>query len=188
MTPRSAVDQLNDGWYPVARSRDLDTPCPAVLLGRRLVAFRGDDGSARVLPDRCLHRGGSLHRGAVIGDAIECPYHGWRWRGSDGSCVGVPAESAAANRTVGALAALPAVDRYGLIWTCLGEPAAGPPELAGCGHGLSFTAAEPVDVIGTARPAITTTRANGGTLIWACSPVREGAWRVFPVTVAEPER
>src|SRR5258708_2814794 len=67
---------LRRGWYPVARAVDLDRPRQVTLLGRRLVVFRTAHGQPRVLADRCLHRGGALHLGAVIDDSIECPYHG----------------------------------------------------------------------------------------------------------------
>ena len=84
MTPENPSAATRRDWYPVARAVDLEPPQQVTLLGRRLVAFRTADGRPRVLLDRCLHRGGTLHRGAVIGESIECPYHGWQWRGADG--------------------------------------------------------------------------------------------------------
>ena len=90
MTPENPSAATRHDWYPVARAVDLEHPQQVTLLGRRLVAFRTADGRPRVLLDRCLHRGGTLHRGAVIGDSIECPYHGWQWRGADGQCVYIP--------------------------------------------------------------------------------------------------
>jgi phenylpropionate dioxygenase-like ring-hydroxylating dioxygenase large terminal subunit len=119
-----------------------------MLLGRRLVVFRTLDGYPRVLPDRCLHRGGALHRGAVIGDSIECPHHGWRWRGADGRCVyirshGPPTPIPRAN----VIEAFPAVERYGLVWTCVGDPLTGPPHLPELEpRGISYTAGVPVDI------------------------------------------
>jgi phenylpropionate dioxygenase-like ring-hydroxylating dioxygenase large terminal subunit len=100
------------------------------LLGRHLVVFRTADGQPRVLPDRCLHRGGALHRGAVVGDSVECPYHGWQWRGADGRCIYIPSNgpSAPIPKTA-AIGAFPAVERYGLVWTCVGDPLTGPPDL-----------------------------------------------------------
>ncbi len=147
------------------------------------MVFRITGGEVCVLPDRCLHRGGSLRRGAVVGDAIECPYHGWRWRGTDGRCVASPGVS---TRTTGTLAAKPAVDRYGLIWTSLGETPAEVPDLPGLGQGRSYATYEPVDIHCEARPVVTTTRTDRGRLIQFYSPVRQGVWRVFfSVTVTE---
>ena len=49
-------------WYPILRSEDLgpDTPQKAKVLGVNLVAFRAQEGKARVLSDTCTHRGASL--------------------------------------------------------------------------------------------------------------------------------
>jgi len=118
---------LRRGWFPVARAVDLDRPRKATVHGRRLVAFRTADGQPRVLADRCLHRGGTLHLGVVVGDSIECPYHGWQWRGVDGQCVHIPSNGPPAPIPKAAvIGAFPAVERYGLIWTCVGDPLTGP--------------------------------------------------------------
>jgi phenylpropionate dioxygenase-like ring-hydroxylating dioxygenase large terminal subunit len=148
MSSETRTAALRRGWYPVARAVDLDHPRKATLLGRRLVAFRTTDGQPRVLPDRCLHRGGALHLGAVVGDSIECPYHGWQWRGTDGQCVYIPSNgpSAPIPKTA-VISAFPAVERYGLVWTCIGEPLTGPPELPELEPlGMTYAAGEPVDV------------------------------------------
>jgi phenylpropionate dioxygenase-like ring-hydroxylating dioxygenase large terminal subunit len=59
-----------------------------------------------------------------------CPYHGWTF-GAAGRCVRVP--SATEGVPVPPRAHLPtvhAVERYGLVWLCPGEPVAGIPEIA----------------------------------------------------------
>jgi phenylpropionate dioxygenase-like ring-hydroxylating dioxygenase large terminal subunit len=148
MTSETRTAALRRGWYPVARAVDLDRPQQATLLGRRLVAFRTTDGRPRVLPDRCLHRGGALHLGAVIGDSIECPYHGWQWRGADGQCVYIPSNGPSAPiPKAAAIDACPAVERYGLVWTCIGDPLTGPPDLPELEPlGMTYAAGDPVDV------------------------------------------
>ena len=108
------------GWYPVLRGVDLGRPRQVRLLGRRLVVFRAADGAPRVLTDRCLHRGGELHRGIVTGDCIECPYHGWKFRGTDGRCVHVPGRTAAIP-TSAAIRVFPAVELHGLVWTHISD-------------------------------------------------------------------
>jgi phenylpropionate dioxygenase-like ring-hydroxylating dioxygenase large terminal subunit len=148
MTPQSRMAALRRGWYPIARAVDLDRPRQATLLGRRLVTFRSADNRPRVLPDRCLHRGGALHLGAVIGDSIECPYHGWQWRGADGHCVYIPSNGPSAPIPKAAVIdAFPAVERYGLVWTCIGDPLTGPPHLPELDPlGMTYAAGDPVDV------------------------------------------
>lgn len=148
ITTSMRINGLRRGWYPVARSTDLETPQPANLLGTRLVVFRTNGGEARVLANRCPHRGGAMHLGEVAADALECPYHGWQWRGSDGACVYIPSNGRAAPIPKNArVAAFPVVERYGLVWTCVGEPLTDPPELPELDLlGMTYAAGEPVDV------------------------------------------
>ena len=60
-------------WYPICTSEELDEgkPVRAETLGVRLVAFRDSNGSAHVLSDTCVHRGGSLGEGKVVGDHVQ---------------------------------------------------------------------------------------------------------------------
>jgi phenylpropionate dioxygenase-like ring-hydroxylating dioxygenase large terminal subunit len=56
------------------------------LDGRRVVVYRGRSGDVHAIDARCPHLGSDLGRGRVVGDAIECPYHGFRY-GRDGRCA-----------------------------------------------------------------------------------------------------
>lgn len=112
-------------WWPVARSVDVaGGPVRAVLLGERLAIYRGEDGVVRIRANRCAHRGGSLGHGAVKGNDLACPYHGWQYSGEDGHCTKVP--SLADQSKIPSKAAVkvyPVIERYGHVWTCLEEPA-----------------------------------------------------------------
>ncbi|XP_040066097.1 cholesterol 7-desaturase nvd-like [Ixodes scapularis] len=56
-----------------------------------LVAFRTRDGVACVADAYCPHLGAHLGAvGRVVGDCIECPYHGWRFSGTTGACTHAP--------------------------------------------------------------------------------------------------
>ena len=81
-------------WYPICRSDELaeSGPLRSKLLGMQYVAFRDSNGDPHVLSDTCVHRGGSLSKGKVIGDSLACPYHGWQY-GGDGKCTLVPSQS-----------------------------------------------------------------------------------------------
>jgi phenylpropionate dioxygenase-like ring-hydroxylating dioxygenase large terminal subunit len=134
-------------WFPVARDVGLASPVPAILLGTRLVVFRTGSGEVVVLRNRCPHRGGALHLGQVIGDTIQCPYHGWQF-GADGSCGHIPANPPGTlipkNAAVGGY---PVVVRYGLVWTCLGVPLTAAPYLPELeALEMTYLAGEPVDV------------------------------------------
>jgi len=124
------IDGLRDLWYAVARS---DEQSPA---GARRVRLLGDDytlwragGGRPVLAEAyCPHRGASLASASVADGRLVCCYHGWEFDGS-GSCVhipqldpGLPIPPKACLRT------WPVVERYGLVWACVGAPATdGPP-------------------------------------------------------------
>jgi nitrite reductase/ring-hydroxylating ferredoxin subunit len=80
-----------DGWYAVARSDELAAAVlPLRVLGRELVAFRGEDGRARVWGAHCPHLGAHLgFGGRVCGGGLVCPFHGWRFDG-EGRVAEVP--------------------------------------------------------------------------------------------------
>nr|XP_054919014.1 cholesterol 7-desaturase nvd-like [Dermacentor andersoni] len=82
-----------NGWIPVLESSELgvDDVIPLHAFGQELVAFRTADGVAHVLDAYCPHLGAHLGvLGRVVGDCIECPFHGWRFRGNNGACAYVP--------------------------------------------------------------------------------------------------
>ena len=59
--------------------------------GQELVVFRGESGQAFVVDAYCPHLGANLGVGGQIrGNCIECPFHGWTFRGEDGKCVKIP--------------------------------------------------------------------------------------------------
>jgi len=63
---------------------------PVEGFARHLVLYRGDDGTAHLFDAHCPHLGAHLgYGGRVVGNQIECPFHGWRFDGR-GQCVAVP--------------------------------------------------------------------------------------------------
>lgn len=149
-SPPSSEDvtlALRRCWQPVARLEDLeDGPRRAVLLGEPLAVFLTEKGEARVVADRCAHRGALLSMGKVCGESIQCPYHGWEWSGHDGSCTRIP--SLADQRQIPPLARIPSYPcrvHWGLVWTTLEEPLTDVPDVPWFdedewtwGHGTPF--------------------------------------------------
>jgi phenylpropionate dioxygenase-like ring-hydroxylating dioxygenase large terminal subunit len=91
------------------------------MLGQDFVLFRDSGGVARCLSNTCTHRGGSLADGKILGDCVQCPYHGWRFDG-EGHCVRIP--SLGANARIPArtrIDAYPTAERYGLVFAFLGD-------------------------------------------------------------------
>jgi phenylpropionate dioxygenase-like ring-hydroxylating dioxygenase large terminal subunit len=80
------------GWYRVAHSEELGARAvrPVRVFGQDLVLMRGEDGAARLFDAYCPHLGAHLgYGGAVVGNGLRCPFHGWRFDDS-GSCVSIP--------------------------------------------------------------------------------------------------
>ncbi|MFL6162969.1 MAG: Rieske 2Fe-2S domain-containing protein [Jatrophihabitantaceae bacterium] len=77
-----------------------DTVAEAELIdGQPMLVHAGDvpvllvriDGQLLAIDDRCTHRGGPLHEGEVSDGCVSCPWHGSRFRLTDGEVVAGPA-------------------------------------------------------------------------------------------------
>lgn len=116
----AAEAAMRRAWWPVARSVDLATPQPAILLGERLVVYRTESGRAVVQSRRCPHRGGDMCQGKVHGEAIGCPYHGWQFSAEDGVVSHVPSMPDQSKRPMKAqLKTYPVIEQWGHVWTVL---------------------------------------------------------------------
>lgn len=116
-------DILAGFWYAVAIAEDVkDAPVKARLLDVELLLFRGHNGAIILGLDRCPHRHVRLSAGRMVNGQIECPFHGMRF-GEGGRCQYVPALGRTARLPDNyRMTTFPAEERYGLVWTCLGDP------------------------------------------------------------------
>ena len=51
----------------------------AVRAGERWYALANVDGTLHAIDNNCLHNGGPLAKGSLVGRELACPWHGWRW-------------------------------------------------------------------------------------------------------------
>lgn len=82
-----------NGWFSIIASRDVPRghSCSVSVLGEHFAVFRGEDGKAYVLDAYCPHMGANIGVGGrVINNCLQCPFHGWTFRGDDGKCVDIP--------------------------------------------------------------------------------------------------
>ncbi|MAF84125.1 MAG: aromatic ring-hydroxylating dioxygenase subunit alpha [Gammaproteobacteria bacterium] len=117
-------------WYPIIKSDELghDMPEKAMVLGVNLVAFRDENGEARVLSDTCTHRGASLGGPWSMGSAprivdgcVVCPYHGWEF-GGDGECKNIPSIGYGTKTPPRAkVDSYPVQEKYGIVFAFLGD-------------------------------------------------------------------
>jgi nitrite reductase/ring-hydroxylating ferredoxin subunit/uncharacterized membrane protein len=82
----TAFEHGPEDWTPALDASMLadERPASAIVGDVEIVLVRRN-GSIHALADRCSHRGGALHDGELLGDCIECPLHGTRFRLDDGS-------------------------------------------------------------------------------------------------------
>ncbi|AUX45577.1 (2Fe-2S)-binding protein [Sorangium cellulosum] len=111
-------------WYPVLETSKVGRkPVGLLRLGERIVLFRGEDGEIRCFHDRCPHRGVALHLGRIVGNELECPYHGFRF-GDGGQCTAMPCEGRGARPPKGMAATVFTVrEAHGLVWLWWGASA-----------------------------------------------------------------
>lgn len=107
-------------WYVAAWSSEVTAkPVRRTICELPVVLYRTESGTAAALVDRCAHRAYPLSAGRVVGEAIECGYHGFTF-GSDGVCVRVPAQTTIPNRA--RVRAFPVLERDGWVWIWTGAP------------------------------------------------------------------
>jgi len=117
-------------WIPVLLASELPEPdCAPLrvrLLGEALVAFRTTSGRVGMIQNNCPHRGASLFLGRNEEHGLRCVYHGWKFDAA-GSCVDMPNEPAESDFKHKVRAtAYPTLERGGIIWTYMGDPAKQP--------------------------------------------------------------
>jgi phenylpropionate dioxygenase-like ring-hydroxylating dioxygenase large terminal subunit len=120
MFPRNA-------WYIAAWADEVaDKPLARRIGSEPVVLFRGEDGIAAALADRCCHRSAPLSLGRVVAEGIECGYHGLVIDGA-GRCVKVPGQRLIPSDAT--VRSYPLVEKNQFLWIWLGEPVLADPAL-----------------------------------------------------------
>ncbi len=86
-------DFVKDIWYFAGVSGDVKTGklIRTEIAGEPITLGRKQDGSVFALRDVCPHWAAPLSAGRIVGDTVECPYHGWRFGTETGQCTAIPA-------------------------------------------------------------------------------------------------
>jgi phenylpropionate dioxygenase-like ring-hydroxylating dioxygenase large terminal subunit len=113
---------IKNQWYAVELGHKVGaTPVQVRVFDQDLVLYRDSSGAIVAHSDICIHRGGSLAGGKVIGDCVQCPYHGWQFD-SSGSCTIIPANKPGLPIPKKArVDNYPCVERYGYVFVFLGD-------------------------------------------------------------------
>ncbi len=105
------------GWFVIGWSAEFPVGevRPLRYFGEDLVAYRDESGELHVLSGHCRHLGAHIgHGGKVVGDCVECPFHGWRW-GPDGTNRYIPYQPDRPNRAL-RLRVFPVREQYGCVF------------------------------------------------------------------------
>jgi len=115
-----------DQWYIAGYSSEFTgKPMARKILNQPLVFYRTAEGQPVALWGLCVHRYMPLERGHVEGDAIVCPYHGYKY-GQDGACIEIP--TGAKPSPHARLRNYPVVERASLVWIWMGDPERASPD------------------------------------------------------------
>ena len=98
-------------FHPVLRAGKLgDNPVRVQVNGYPIVLFRTKDGRAAALKNECPHRHTPLSFGTVVGDRLQCAYHGWTFNDAgEGFAPGQPTLRCGVD-------AFHAIEKLGYIW------------------------------------------------------------------------
>ena len=116
---------LKNAWYVAARDEEVThNLLPITILDEPVVLYRKIDGTSVALENACPHRKLPLSMGRLIGDEVECGYHGLTFDCA-GACVKAPgAQRIPASAHV---RSYPLAERYGFVWIWMGDAQAADP-------------------------------------------------------------
>lgn len=114
---------LRDAWYCAGFADELAPGASHAItvLGEPLVLFRASSGTVAALADRCPHRFAPLSQGVLVGDQLQCPYHGLRFDAT-GQCRHNPHGDGALPKAA-QVRAYPVLERHGALWVWMGDAA-----------------------------------------------------------------
>lgn len=110
---------IHNCWYVICWARDVaEAPVSREILEQQVVVFRTESGLLAAVEDRCPHRHLKLSMGQVVGETIQCGYHGMQIN-AQGRCVHVPSQKAIPPRA--RIRSYPVFERYGWVWIWTGD-------------------------------------------------------------------
>lgn len=118
-------------WYCVLESKEVKKGkmMSVKRFGEELLFWRTQKGTVSCIKNQCAHRGAALSGGNVIGDHVQCPYHGLQYDTS-GTCVFIPSNGKAADVPPNfVVQSYPVREDHDFIWVWWGNAKAAGPQL-----------------------------------------------------------
>ncbi|RJG13620.1 aromatic ring-hydroxylating dioxygenase subunit alpha [Pseudomonas cavernicola] len=112
---------VNNSWYVAATPNELANGniLARTILGHKIALFKTENGQYAAVRDACIHRQAPLSLGHIVGETIQCGYHGARF-GTDGRCTHVPGQDVISPKAL--VRSFPVCERHGFIWIWMGDP------------------------------------------------------------------
>lgn len=106
-------------WQVAAYSSEVTAaPLTRTICEQEVVLFRPPDGGAVAFEDCCHHRRLPLSFGTVVGNELQCGYHGLRFD-ARGVCTHVPGQDTVPSGS--SVRVYPTIERHRFVWFWLGD-------------------------------------------------------------------
>jgi phenylpropionate dioxygenase-like ring-hydroxylating dioxygenase large terminal subunit len=113
---------FKNAWYVAAWSNEVSrTMLERTMLEESILLYRKENGDPVAISNLCPHRFAPLSMGKLIGDTVQCAYHGMRFDCS-GKCVLNPHDDGKIPAKM-AVRSYPIEERHSLLWLWMGDPA-----------------------------------------------------------------
>lgn len=113
------MEFIRNAWYVAGWSSEFSNDLKAIkLLDEKIVVFRTSKGRVVALEDCCPHRFLPLSMGKLIGDNIECGYHGLTFS-CEGNCIRIPSQKKIQKNLY--VSTYPIFEKYDIVWIWMGE-------------------------------------------------------------------
>ena len=110
---------LKNAWYVAAQSDSISKSLTSLkILGDNVLFYRNTAGGIVALEDACPHRKLPLSMGRLLGDSVQCGYHGLTFDCS-GHCVNAPTQDKIPVNAI--VRSYPTVEKYKLVWIWMGD-------------------------------------------------------------------
>lgn len=110
---------IRNAWYPAAFSGEVGrTLKQRTIMDEPILLYRTQAGVAQAMWGLCPHRNYPLVEGRLVGDELQCSYHGYRFA-IDGSCTRIPGQATVPSRF--SQRVYPCIEKAGLVWVWMGR-------------------------------------------------------------------
>ncbi len=115
-----AGQYVRNHWYAAALTGEIagGRLLARTVLAESILLFRTGDGRLVAVEDRCPHRNVALSLGRVVGERLQCGYHGLQFD-VGGRCVHMPGTDAKPPAQL-RLRTYCVAERYGYVWIWMG--------------------------------------------------------------------